>query len=201
MDTESQDQLSAFCEAYILQHREKWPTSEDELAKAFVLRFGIPIIFRIADLQNFLVQTNIELVERDLPVDLLGANMSFGIKRQIFTSNNPDYVPFRVHTVLHEIREIIEVEFRRLGFRTTNSSGLDSRADDFAFEVHMCTGMDSIKEFFKYGRETTSTWGQFASLCFIIAIYFLFGLRSFFGAFGYHSQDPIGRRPVRSTSK
>ena len=146
MDTESQDPLRAFCEAYTLQHREKWPTSEDELAQAFVAHFSIPIVFRVADLQNFLIQTNIELIEADFPGDLLGVNMSFGVKRRIVTSKNVDHAPFRIHTLLHEIREIIEVEFRRLGFNSTNSIGLDSRADEFSFAVHMNTGMAPILE-------------------------------------------------------
>jgi hypothetical protein len=73
MDTESQDQLSVFCEAYILQHREKWPTTEHELALAFVSHFDIPMVFQVADLENFLARTNIELIEGDSAPDLLAS--------------------------------------------------------------------------------------------------------------------------------
>jgi hypothetical protein len=196
MNTETQDDpLKAFCEAYTSQHREKWPTSEYELAEAFVSHFGIPIVFRMADLQNFLVRTNIELIEGDFPADLLGVNMSFGMKRQIFTSRNVDHVPFRIHTVLHEIREIVEDDFRRLGFATTNSSGLDSRADEFSFAVHFYAGMASIEDRVKDASEMNSTWQSFGSLCLFTVFAVLFGLSSLFGAFGYRFQGPSIQKP------
>jgi len=201
MDTPSQDLLKAFCEDHVSQHREKWPTSEHALAKAFVSHFEIPIVHRVADLHNFLVQTNIELIERDLPSDLLGVNMCFGVKRQIFTSRNADHVPFDTHTVLHEIREIMEVEFRGLGFSTTNSSDLDSRADDFSFGVDMCAVTASLMDWTKDARETNSMWAKIAALCMAIVIVVLFEKRSRLGAFGYRLEGLSVKRPVRSTSR
>jgi hypothetical protein len=195
METESRDLLRVFCEAYTLQHGDKWPTREHELAEAFVSYFRIPIVFGVADLQDFLVQTNIELIEYDFPADLLGVNMSFGVKRQIVTSRNPDHIPFRLHTVLHEIREIIEADFRRLGFTTTDSSDLDRRADEFSFAVHICAAKDSMQDWVKDSSETKSTWQSFASLCIVSVIFFLFGLTSSFGAFGYRFQNPSVKRP------
>lgn len=201
MDIEAQDRLRTFCEEYISQNREKWPPSEYELAEAFVLHFGIPFTFRVADLKNFLIQTNIELIERDLPADLLGANISSGVKRQIFTSTGAEHVPFRVHTVLHEIREVMEADFRGLGFPTTNSRGLDSRADEFSFAVHMSAATPSIQGWVNDPSETTSTWQSFASLCFCTVMFALFGLHSLFGAFGYRFQRPSDTRSHLKHSK
>jgi hypothetical protein len=195
MDTESHDPLRAFCEGHISRHREKWPTTEYELAQAFVLHFGIPLVFRVEDLQNFLVRTNIELIEHDFPADLLGINMSFGDKRQIYTSTNADHVPFQVHTVLHEIREFIEADFRRLGLATTNSSGLESRADEFAFAVHIGAAAPLIQDWVKGSAETNSTWRSLASLFVSIVFFALFGLSSLFGAFGYRFQGSSVKRP------
>jgi hypothetical protein len=200
VDTESPDLLKAFCEGYISQHREKWPTSERQLAKAFVSHFDIPFVFRVSDLHDFLVQTNIELIERDLPSDLLGVNMCFGTKRQIRTSRNADHVRFGTHTVLHEIREILEADFRELGFSTTNLSDLsdlDSRADDFSFGVDMCTGTASLMDWIKDARETNSTLVKIAVLCIAIIIVVVLEKRSRFGAFGYRLEGPSVKRPRR----
>ncbi|HTS07858.1 MAG TPA: hypothetical protein VMP68_19955 [Candidatus Eisenbacteria bacterium] len=194
MDTDSNDSLTAFCESYTSQHREDWPTSEYVLAEAFVSHFSIPIVFRMSDLEKFLNQANIELIQGNSPRDLLGVNMSFGGKRKIFTSQNADHVPFRIHTLLHEIREIIEVEFRRLGFNSTNSIGMDSRADEFSFAVHMFAGMASIQDWAKDASATESTWQSFGSLCIFMVITFLFGMSSLFGAFGYRVQSSSMKR-------
>lgn len=198
MNVESQDLLRAFCEAFTLQHRDKWPPNEYELAEAFVSHFAIPRILGVADLQNFLTQTNIELIEDDSPADLLGINMSVGGKRRIFTSKNRDHFPFRIHTLLHEIRELIEVEFCQLGFKTTNSQGLDSRADEFSFAVHIRAATPSIEGWVKNSPEIKSTWQSIASLFGLIAIATVFGLSSFFGAFGYRFQNQsVKKSPLR----
>lgn len=194
MDKESHNPLKAFCEAYISQNRETWPTSEQQVAKAFVSHFEIPFVSRVEDLQDFLIHTNIELIERELPADLLGVNMSFGVKRQIFTSRN---ALFETHTVLHEIREIMEVDFRELGFSTTNSSDLDSRADEFSFEVDMCAAMPSIQRWIDKKMETNSTWKKLARFCIAIFIVLQFEKRSRFRAFDYRLEGPSKRSQTK----
>jgi hypothetical protein len=120
--------------------------------------------------------------------------MSFGVKRQIFTSKNVEHVPFLIHTVLHEIREIIEADFCRLGFGTTNSSELDSLADQFSFAVHTYGAAVSLQDWVKDASQTNSMWQKVAFVSVFTIGAVLFGLCSLSGAFGYRFQSPSVKR-------
>jgi hypothetical protein len=189
MDTELQNPLSAFCKVHVSLNSQKWPTSENELAEAFVKHFKIPFLADDSGSQDFLSRTNIELRDDNLPPDLLGVNMSFAGKRRIYTSKHVDHLPFRVHTVLHEIREVIEADFIGLGLTTTGSQGLDSRADEFACAVVFCSAIMSAGDWFESAPEMNSNWQNWAGFCLFTAGAVLLLLYSFYGAFGYRFQD------------
>ena len=196
MDTKLPDPLRSFCEQYISQNCQKWPTSEFELADAFIKHFRIPFVVDPGGLQDFLVRMNIEHVEGDLPADLLGVNMSFEGKRKILTARDGDQVSFRVHTVLHEIREIIEADFHRLGSTTTNSQNLDHRADEFAFAVSVCSAAAAapLGGLFENAAEMNSGWQELVSLGVFIVGAVVVLLYSFFGAFGYRFPNSAVKR-------
>ena len=69
--------LKAFCQEYIAKHREHWPTKEMELAAAFVEHFRLPVLAHVSALKVFTVRTKIELIECDIPPNLLGLNNKF----------------------------------------------------------------------------------------------------------------------------
>jgi hypothetical protein len=186
MDTESCDQLKVFCEAYISQNGRNRPTSEWQLASAFVKSFRIPPILDVPSLEGFFVEANIELRKANLPSGLLAVNMSFEGKRRIDLSGRREQIHFQVHTVLHEIREFIENEFCRLGFSTTDSRDLEQCANEFAFFAII----SSLEGPFKYWLESTweterewRRWGAVGLICIAAVACFLY---SFVGAFFPH---------------
>jgi hypothetical protein len=191
MDTKLPDPLRSFCEQYISQNCQKWPTSEIQLAEVFVKHFSISVVTNLVGLQDFLVRTNIEHVEGNLPADLLAVNMSFEGKRKILTAKEGDHVSFQVHTVLHEIREIIEADFHRLGSATTSSQDLDHLADVFAFAVPICAAMPSLGGLLENDPEIWPLWvslGAFTVGAVGVLLY------SFVGAFGYRFPNSAVKR-------
>lgn len=190
MDTESQvysqDLIRDFCEAYISEHRENWPTSECDLASAFVKFFGVPALVHVTSLEGFFVQTNIELREGNLPAGLLGVNMSYGSKRRIDLSSRREQTLFQIHTVLHEIREIIENGFLRLGFSTTDRRDLEASADEFAFWAALCSTRDPLKDMLKTASEIESKWQRWTMLGLGSAGVIAFVFYSFMGAFSHN---------------
>ena len=190
MGTESQvrgqDLITDFCEAYVSQHRENWPTDEWELARAFVKFFEAPLLADMTSLQGFFTQTNIELRKCNLPAGLLGVNMSFEGKRRIDLSQRREQVYFRLHTVLHEIREIIENDFLRLGFSTTNSRNIEDSADEFVFCAVLCSTKDPLENWVKTASEIESKWRRWTILGLICAGAMFFCFWSFIGAFFPH---------------
>ena len=189
MNTEFKDPLSAFCEQHISLNSKQWPTSEFELADAFITHFSIPALLDKERLHDFLVRSNIELREDHLPADLLGAHMCFGSKRTILFSADHGDVLFRIHTVLHEIREIIEADFVRLGFGTTGRRHLDSLADEFAFTAYLWSMKASLGRWFQNAAEIDPNWEKWVCCGLLTAGALVMVVQSFVGAYGYRFQN------------
>jgi len=169
----------------------QWPTNEIELAAAFVTHFRIPALADQSGLHEFLAGSNIELREDHLPADLLGAHMCFERRRTILCSADQDHLLFRIHTVLHEIREIIEADFVRLGFTTTGARGdLDSLADEFAFAVYLLS-MKDLMQWIQSATEIESSWQKWVSCGLLTAGALIVAIHSFYCAFGYRFQKPL----------
>jgi hypothetical protein len=187
MDTELQvcndDPLRAFCEACILREGQKWPVSELELASAFVKFFNVPPLAHVGSLEGFFVQTRIELRKGDLPSDLLGVNMSFQGRRRIDLSGHGEQQHSQLHTVLHEIREIIENEFSRLGFDTTDSRELEASADEFAFYAVLCPFEGLFRDSLGNALEIESKWQRWTALSLICSVALVLCCCSLMGAF------------------
>jgi hypothetical protein len=184
--TEARDSLKAFCEVYVSEHAHN-PINESHLADAFVKFYGIPPLFDLCSLDEFLVETNIELRKGDLPLGLLGVNMSFEGKRRIDLSERPEQRYFQVHTVLHEIREIIESDFRPLGFGASESErDFEHRANEFAFYAIMSSQMSMFKSLFESAYGMESNWQKFGALGLIGIGVLVAAVYSFMGAFFPH---------------
>lgn len=186
METElqvcSDDPLRAFCEC-IPRDGQEWPVSEWELASAFIKFFNVPPLAYVGNLEGFFAQTKIELREGDLPSDLLGVNMSFQGRRRIDLSRHGEQVHSQLHTVLHEIREMIESEFSRLGFATTSSRELEASANEFAFYAVLCPFEGLFKDSLHNALEIESKWQRWTTLSLICAAALVLGFGSFMGAF------------------
>jgi hypothetical protein len=186
IEIEPRDSLRAFCEAYISQNGRN-PIDESQLADAFVKFFGIPPLVDVRSLDEFFVETNIELRKCDLPIGLLGVNMSFEGKRRIDLSERSEQRHFQIHTVLHEIREIIENDFRPLGFGTAKSQqDFEHCANQFAFCAIMCSQMTVFESLFNNAYEMESNWRKWGALGLISIGLLIVGSYSFVGAFFPH---------------
>lgn len=187
MCDESRDALKEFCETYISRNgRNRSTNGEWELASAFVEFFGIPPLSDVSGLEGFLARTNIEIRKGELPAGLLAVNMSFEGKRRIDVSVRREQLYFQVHTVLHEIREIIENDFRRLGHETTYSQDLEHCANEFAFGVIVCSLSHLFGSLFDNAWEIQSTWRRWGVLALIGIGVVAVSSYSFIGAFFPH---------------
>jgi hypothetical protein len=187
IEREPRDSLTMFCEVYISQKGRNRPINEWELADAFVKSFEIPPLVDVSGFDRFFAQTNIELRKANLPPDLLGVHMSVEGKRRIDLSERPEQRYFQVHTVLHEIREIIEKDFCRLEFGTTESEDdLERRANEFAFCGVICSQTDVFKFWFDNAHEMESSWRKWGALSLIGMGLLFVALYSFLGAFLPH---------------
>ena len=187
IETERPDTLAMFCEVYISQKGRNRPIDEWELADAFVKAFEIPPLFDVSGFEGFLAKTNIELRKANLPADLLGVHMSVEGKRRIDLSERPEQRLFQVHTVFHEIREILEKDFRRLGFSTSESDeDLEHCANQFAFCAVICSQMDIFKFWFNNAYEIKSNWRKWGTLSLVGMGLLVVAIYAFGGAFLPH---------------
>jgi len=184
---EISNRLKSFCEACASRNHQS-PLSEEQLAEAFVKFFSIPPLFDVSGLDKFFATADIEMCRTTLPVGLLGLNMSYEGKRKIRLSDRRGQKRFQLHTALHEIRELIENDFRVLGFSTTESSEdeLEFCADEFAFHAVLCSQAGLFRHFFANARAIKSDWRRWAILSLIGLGMVAAGLFAFIGAFYPH---------------
>jgi hypothetical protein len=203
METKSEvcsDALTTFCQSYISQNTACWPTDETKLASVFVKFFRLPLLGHVGTLEGFAVQTRIILIETELPGNLLGMNVSFEGKKQILYSGHRRHIHSPVHTVLHEIRELLENEFRRLGFATIQTRrGLEKRADRFACAAFLESGVPELQHWISKTSEIESKWRKFGGFALIVICGLLFILFSHMGAYYYYC--PPKRRISRNRGK
>jgi hypothetical protein len=173
-DTGSNDKLIRFCKGFMSRNGGILPISEKHLAREFVEYFELPPFIQIKDLMQFCSATNIELLEEELPKDLLGINGSLGSKRQIVFSGRSQDVFFQEHTVLHEIREIIEYVFRNLGLPTVEPNEREFHANWFASYVIAFGPQNKFKTLIENSTEVPlGCFGMFSLMAraYLCAIY------------------------------
>jgi hypothetical protein len=201
MDTESDlfvgDKLTAFCEECTARNAGAWPISERNLAMEFIKHFNIPPIVLITHLMGLCAALNIELVRDELPPDLLGLNASIGYKRVIVYSGRSGDLILREHTILHEIREIIESILRKLDFPTVEPSEMEFHANAFASEVMAIGTQDEFGYWYEYAAEIESTWWRIGALLLIGACSAFVLARVVYCANQTPSQGALSTNPVR----
>jgi hypothetical protein len=125
------DQLILFCRDFVSRYPEQRVT-EALLATHFVLFFELPPIADISNLTEFCNSVGIALSKETLPPDLIGINGSVGNLRKIIISERVEDLCIQEHTLLHEIRELIEHVFRDLGSSISTPEEMEARASEFA---------------------------------------------------------------------
>ena len=145
--------LGRFCETVGANHLGSWPPSENALAHQFVSFFGIDGMLGMEELERLCRMVGVEVSVRDLPKPLRGHNCTYEGKREIVVGavqGSALVLGSREHTLLHELRELIECEFRRLGRPTaTGFADMESRAEAFASQVRASASFKTWEGYFE----------------------------------------------------
>jgi hypothetical protein len=170
-ETPEHDPIRTFCSEFVRRHSANWSVEEGLLAREFAMHFKLPPFLHDANLEKISENLGITFVEEKLPDDLLGSNFYFAGKRRIAVSDRLEHVGIKEHTFLHEIRELLEYDFRAIGFPTvkTDANELESRADVFALSAILCCSEKTWESWTKSALEIQSSWRMIAALTFIFA--------------------------------
>jgi len=155
--------LTVFCQALCEKHARQWPPSEDALALEFVEFFNLePFIF-FAKLQDLCKDLGIALTVAALPDCLRGVNYRFKDKREILVSSTQSIAGLQEHTALHELREHVEYEFKKMKMPVCKPDDREKRAEDFAVAVRVAAFGSKIPAILDKVSTIESKWPRRAS--------------------------------------
>jgi hypothetical protein len=147
-DGTEKDSILAFCKVVISRHAQNWPPTEEVLAEEFVNWLGVKSFMTRSAMIEMCLSKGIKLSFVSLPPELHGFNCSFHHKKEIVISKSETVVFSDLHTLLHELREMLERGFVDLGRATLTAKDLlELKADEFAIHARMETG---TREFLAY---------------------------------------------------
>lgn len=130
--------LNDFCQHVIAKFAGNWPPKETDIADEFVTFFRVDFVKTVAGLPELCKSLGINVSELELPPGLHGHNCAFQDKREIVVAQQSGRVVLgsKQHTLLHELREIIEYDFVKIHRPTmAGLADREQRADDFASHV------------------------------------------------------------------
>jgi hypothetical protein len=136
----TKDPLTEFCEHEISAHSANWPPDEVTLAMDFITFFHAEDCALFSQLVDLCARFSVEVSLLELPDRHSGINCCFGEKRVILISTSEIDGFSREHTLLHELREIVEYQFRELGHGIAEREELEKRAELFAALARMHVG-------------------------------------------------------------
>jgi len=166
--------LRGFCERVVAKYSANWPPTEETIAREFV-SFAQPDGLDLGSLEGLCARFGISVLVRRLPEGIRGYNHLFGQKRQILIAQSQStgtVFGIQEHTLFHELRELIEYEFREIG-SSVALSDLESRAESFASTVRLEASMMVWKPLLDDVTEMKSGWGRIVLgllLVFFVAV-------------------------------
>lgn len=168
------DAVADFCQSVLSRHSEKWPIREETLADEFLafsnLQF-LPGFEEVSRICQDRLQISVALAP--LPDGMRGYNGSYRSKREILISTKQDFDGANLHTLLHELREILESGFEKLGRPIANgtNSDLEERAETFAVAVQVRAAHAALPVFLENASEIERKWLRVVAyiLCFASA--------------------------------
>ena len=131
------DPISDFCAHSIATFSPKWPPDEATLASEFIRFLGVQDCTFWPQLSALCSRLSVEVYLVDLPPENSGLNVRHGERRAIFVNKAELQGLSREHTLLHELREILEYKFQELGRPVAKKNDLEERAEMFAVFVRM----------------------------------------------------------------
>ena len=163
------DVIRTFCAEFVRGHAQNWPAKNEVLGKEFVTHFALPPFLHGADLVEIGENLKIRFVMENLPDDLLGSNFNFAGQRRIAVSDRLEHVGMKEHTFLHEVRELLEYEFREFGSPAVkmDTNELESHADQFALCAILCSTDETWDSWTKSAFEMQSRLGMLAAIALI----------------------------------
>ena len=158
------DLLKEFCRRLVIQYRDKWPISEELLAKEFCEYFALPLFFGSINISEFSQKLNIELLEEEIAEDVFGVNFCFNGARMIVLCNRKERYQVQGHTFLHEIREILENEFQLLGTPALTEESKEDAADDFADAAFLFPVQNLFRNLMEKSLQLDKAWKQIVAI-------------------------------------
>ena len=150
-------QLYAFCQVIASRYSNNWPPSEERLATEFInfFKVSLPTLDTWIEL---CVSLTIRVTLTSLPPGLRGHHTCFNNERAIWLPEKDRFPGAREHTLLHELREILEHIFCDLGLPTADASSREARAEEFAAHTRMIASREMWTSFLEDAKKIQSTW-------------------------------------------
>ena len=163
------DRVAGFCHAIIARHSEHWPISEKVLAEELLAFTGLHLVANMEEVSEACQsKLGISVSRSPMPDGLRGHNFSYGKERKILIAIDQDYYRATLHTLLHELREILESEFRVLGYPIADSADPEKHAEDFATTVQVTAAVKAVPIFFESASEIERKWLRIGAYLLII---------------------------------
>jgi len=171
VDLATEDPVQAFCQRVFSKHREHWPITEKLLAEEFLGFSGLSLVANLDEVSQ-VCQNRLGIVvsRTPMPDGMRGHNCSFAGKREIVIATNQDYHAAALHTLLHELREILETEFCSLGHPmvTPENPDLERHAEDFAGIVQITAAYNLVPVLFGKAPDIERKWARFSVYVLIV---------------------------------
>ncbi len=142
--------LRGFCETVFLENSKNWPPDESAIAQEFVSFFRIETFPTLGTLQRLCHALGMRVCVQELPKGIRGFNHHYEDRREIVigaTKPEAQALGSREHTLLHELREQIEYEFRKIGHPVASDLDKEQRADHFASFVRLYASSNAAAPF------------------------------------------------------
>jgi len=169
------DEIADFSRNVIARHSEQWPVSEQVLADEFLAFFGPASFLHFEGMVEFChLRLQIPVSLAPMPKELRGFNGSYGNKREIFVASEPRIPDTKLHTLLHELREVIERQFQELGSPVASDEDLEVRAEAFASSVQISAVINLVPKIMNGASEIEKKWmrvGAYVGICAVAVLY------------------------------
>jgi hypothetical protein len=159
-DTAQSSALLEFCAAVVHRYASAWPPTENQLAQEFLAHFGTAGLGFYDGLVKWCADVGVHVSTRDLPHDMRGGNFWHEQNMSIVLPVNGGCFISREHTLLHELRELLEHNFGHLGYPIADGDARERRAEEFAACVRMAVFVESSKEFFQLAGDVKNPLGR-----------------------------------------
>jgi hypothetical protein len=168
--------LRCFCEAAISENPGAWPPEEGALARRFVSFFQLSPVPRLQELETLCRRLGVQVALAKMPAPLRGHNCCYQDRKEILITDLENVsvaMGSREHTLLHELRELLEYEFVKLGKPTATGAELERRAEAFASQTRAIASIQMWKPILDSTAQIQSTLLRIAAVIgLVLALWF-----------------------------